>query len=77
MRLVSYLVTCASLVLVTEQRDIPSNVQSFYDGLKKQGSCLNKLATGFYSTDDGPNSESLKPHRRSRIDDHLLLVSSD
>jgi hypothetical protein len=38
-------------------RDIPSNVQSFYDSVKAKGACSNKLATGFYSKDDGPNSE--------------------
>ncbi len=37
-------------------RDIPSNVQSFYDSVKAKGTCSNKLATGFYSKDDGPNS---------------------
>ncbi|TVY59621.1 Endo-chitosanase [Lachnellula suecica] len=38
--------------------DIPSNVQSFYDGIKAAGSCSNKLATGFYASDDGPNTFS-------------------
>jgi hypothetical protein len=38
-------------------RDIPSNVQTFYNTVKAQGACSNKLATGFYSKDDGPNSE--------------------
>lgn len=39
-------------------RDIPSNVQTFYNTVKAQGACSNKLATGFYSKDDGPNSKS-------------------
>lgn len=38
-------------------RDIPSNIKSFYDGLKTKGTCSKKLATGFYAKDDGPNSE--------------------
>ncbi|KAL2190119.1 Chitosanase-domain-containing protein [Thermothelomyces heterothallicus CBS 203.75] len=37
-------------------RDVPSNVQSFYDSLKAEGACSNKLATGFYAKDDGPNT---------------------
>ncbi|AEO60909.1 glycoside hydrolase family 75 protein [Thermothelomyces thermophilus ATCC 42464] len=37
-------------------RDVPSNVQSFYDSLKAKGACSNKLATGFYANDDGPNT---------------------
>ncbi|KAK4248459.1 glycoside hydrolase [Corynascus novoguineensis] len=37
-------------------RDIPSNVQSFYNSLKTKGNCSNKLATGFYANDDGPNT---------------------
>lgn len=38
-------------------RDIPSNVKNFYDSLKAKGTCSNKLATGFYSKDNGPNSK--------------------
>lgn len=39
-------------------RDIPSNVKNFYDSLKAKGACSNKLASGFYSNDEGPNSKS-------------------
>jgi hypothetical protein len=45
----------------TAARDIPSNVQTFVDAVKAQGTCSNKLATGFYAKDDGPNSKS-SPH---------------
>ena len=51
--LLSALVGAASV----SARDVPSNVQSFYDSLKTKGACSNKLATGFYSKDDGPNSK--------------------
>ncbi|KAK4126506.1 glycoside hydrolase family 75 protein, partial [Parathielavia appendiculata] len=37
-------------------RDIPSSLQQFYDALKNKGACLNKLATGFYSKEDGSNT---------------------
>ena len=59
--LLSALVAASS----TAARDIPSNVQSFYDSLKTQGACTSKLATGFYAKDDGPNSEfsSLPAHQ--------------
>ncbi|TVY24767.1 Endo-chitosanase [Lachnellula hyalina] len=36
--------------------DVPSNVQSFYDGIKSAGSCSKKLSEGFYAHDDGPNT---------------------
>ncbi|KAL2129771.1 hypothetical protein VTI74DRAFT_7323 [Chaetomium olivicolor] len=39
-------------------RDIPSNVKNFYDSLRAGGTCSNKLATGFYAKDDGPNTFS-------------------
>lgn len=42
-------------------RDIPSNVQNFYNSLKTKGNCSNKLATGFYARDDGPNSKPQEP----------------
>jgi hypothetical protein len=51
--LLSALVGAASV----SARDVPSNVRSFYDSLKAKGTCSNKLATGFYSQSDGPNSK--------------------
>lgn len=30
-------------------RDIPSNIQNFYNALKAQGDCKNKLGSGFYN----------------------------
>jgi hypothetical protein len=52
--LLSALVGAASV----SARDIPSNVKNFYDSLKAKGTCSNKLATGFYSKDNGPNTFS-------------------
>lgn len=37
-------------------RDVPANIRNFYDSIKAKGTCSNKLATGFYSKDNGPNS---------------------
>jgi hypothetical protein len=45
------------LALAAHARDVPANVQSFYNSIKSQGTCSNKLATGFYSTDGGANSK--------------------
>lgn len=39
-------------------RDVPSNLKSLYDNVKSSGKCSNELATGFYSSDDGPGSKS-------------------
>ncbi|KAM0812872.1 putative Endo-chitosanase [Seiridium cardinale] len=38
--------------------DIPSNVKNFYDSIKSAGQCKDKLASGFYSYDGGPDSWS-------------------
>ncbi|SPO04387.1 related to chitosanase precursor [Cephalotrichum gorgonifer] len=50
----------ATLFLVTSAlaRDVPDNVRELYDNIKKQGKCKNKLATGFWSTDEGSNTFS-------------------
>ena len=45
------------LAIAAEARDVPSNIQSFYNSIKAKGTCSNKLATGFYSTYDGANSK--------------------
>ncbi|KAK4153023.1 glycoside hydrolase [Chaetomidium leptoderma] len=50
--LLSALVGAASV----SARDTPAHVQSFYDALKAKGACSNKLATGFYAKDEGPNT---------------------
>ncbi|KAK3393900.1 fungal chitosanase of glycosyl hydrolase group 75-domain-containing protein [Podospora didyma] len=43
----------------TNARDVPQNVQDFYYSLRKKGSsCSKQLATGFYATDNGPNTFS-------------------
>lgn len=43
----------ASLGIVSA-RDIPANLKIFYKQLSAQKACKNKLAGGFFSTDDGP-----------------------
>lgn len=54
------ILTLSSLVIALGQAvSIPSNVQRFYDGIVAQGSCNNRLQTGFYSTDGGSGGESL------------------
>jgi hypothetical protein len=52
--------TLAALILAftAQARDVPANVQTFYNSLKTKGSCSDKLATGFYSTYDGSNTFS-------------------
>ncbi|ETS78242.1 hypothetical protein PFICI_10304 [Pestalotiopsis fici W106-1] len=37
---------------------VPSNIREFYNGLLRNRTCTNKLATGFYSTIPGTNSFS-------------------
>jgi len=44
------------LALTVQARDVPANIQSFYNSIKTKGTCSSKLATGFYSTYDGANS---------------------
>ena len=48
-------VTLLSLLVAVQCRDIPSNVQAFYDSVKS-GRCegKDKLQGGFHDTDDGP-----------------------
>jgi hypothetical protein len=53
---------CAASV---SARDVPSNVRSFYNSLKSKGACSNKLATGFYTKEEGPNSLSKRSLRVS------------
>ncbi|KAM7221568.1 glycoside hydrolase [Rhypophila decipiens] len=43
---------------VVSARDVPSNLKTFYNQVASQGACKNKLATGFFSTDDGPGDVS-------------------
>ena len=44
--------------LLVEGRGVPENIRAFKNMLQKHGSCNNKLMSGFYSTYEGPNSES-------------------
>lgn len=46
----------SALLGVASARDIPANVQAFYDQVTSAGTCSNKLATGFYALDGGANS---------------------
>ncbi|SPQ25530.1 512c8d22-86a6-4199-b128-6251811c7042 [Thermothielavioides terrestris] len=39
-------------------REVPATIRSFYNSLGAAGSCCNKLATGFYASDDGPDTFS-------------------
>ncbi|KAK4144584.1 glycoside hydrolase [Dichotomopilus funicola] len=48
----------SALLGVASARDIPANVQAFYDQVKSAGTCSNKLATGFYALDGGANTYS-------------------
>jgi hypothetical protein len=57
-RLLLTALACAASV---SARDVPSNVQSFYNSLKSNGACSNRLVTGFYNKEDGPNSTSRIP----------------
>ncbi|KAJ4416323.1 hypothetical protein N0V85_002332 [Neurospora sp. IMI 360204] len=51
------LTALASLSLASA-RDVPLNLQNLYSKLLKQKSCKHPLASGFYSTEDGPNTFS-------------------
>ncbi|KAK9426429.1 hypothetical protein SUNI508_02870 [Seiridium unicorne] len=48
---------------------VPVNVKDFYNGLVRNKTCTNKLATGFYSTGRGKNS--LRHTAFSYCGDHL------
>ncbi|KAK3368382.1 glycoside hydrolase family 75 protein [Podospora didyma] len=53
----NHLLLLAALgALGASARDVPANVRAFYDSVKAKGTCTNKLATGFYAKDDGPNT---------------------
>lgn len=47
----------AGLGTVVSARDVPENIKTFYNQLAAQGTCKNKLADGFFSTDEGPGGE--------------------
>lgn len=40
-----------SLAALATARDIPANVQDFYNNVKAKGECSNKLASNFHSMD--------------------------
>lgn len=52
----SSLLLTSSLVASTLAYDVPSSVSDFYNSIKSAGSCSDKLATGFFSTDGGSGS---------------------
>lgn len=43
---------------ISSARDLPFNLQTFYTTLLSQKSCNHPLASGFYSTDSGPDTYS-------------------
>jgi hypothetical protein len=47
----------ALLVGLTHARDVPANIRNLYSTIKSEDGCRNILATGFYSTEDGPDSK--------------------
>lgn len=55
----SHLLLASLAIQVSLARDVPTNIQNFYNSIKNSGSCKNELQTGFYATDGGPNSTSL------------------
>lgn len=59
----SLAVTAAVLGAVASARDVPSNVKSFYDGIRAQKQCRNVLAGGFHSVqgDSGSTSQPSPP----------------
>jgi hypothetical protein len=48
-------------------RQAPQNLVDFYNAVRAKGNCFHQLATGFYSRDRGPNSESIPPHESPTI----------
>jgi len=54
----SLAVTAAVLGAVASARDVPSNVKSFYDGIRAQKQCRNVLAGGFHSVQGDSGSTS-------------------
>lgn len=38
-----------SLAAAASARDIPNNVRDFYNNVRNQGQCYNKLKSGFHS----------------------------
>ncbi|KAH6712611.1 family 75 glycoside hydrolase [Leptodontidium sp. MPI-SDFR-AT-0119] len=49
------------LSLLTQEiqaRDVPANIQTLYNNIKKAGSCTKVLKSGFYAKDDPPNTFS-------------------
>lgn len=41
-----------ALLSTASALDVPDNVRAFYNKLKAQGDCRNKLATGFYNNEN-------------------------
>ncbi|KEZ40896.1 Glycoside hydrolase family 75 [Scedosporium apiospermum] len=51
-------------------RDVPDNVRELYDSIRKKGKCSHKLATGFWSDDNGSNSFS---YCGDHLDDYNIV----
>ncbi|KAK3693420.1 hypothetical protein B0T22DRAFT_420728 [Podospora appendiculata] len=39
-------------------RDVPANIREFYNAVRRNGSCANQLATGFWATEPGASTFS-------------------
>ncbi|KAF1991215.1 glycoside hydrolase family 75 protein [Aulographum hederae CBS 113979] len=46
---------------------VPANVQTLYNNIKNGGACSDQLATGFYSSEDGPGTYSYCADTTSNI----------
>ena len=71
------LLLLATLLLAASSlaRDVPDNVRNLYDSIREKGMCSIELAGGFYSSDDGPNSESCPRGTIPTLDSSLLLMN--
>ncbi|KAF8851764.1 glycoside hydrolase family 75 protein [Acephala macrosclerotiorum] len=54
----SQLLLATLAIQISLAREVPTNIQNFYNSINNKGSCSNKLQTGFYATDEGSNTFS-------------------
>jgi hypothetical protein len=55
-------------------REVPDNLRALYDNIRERGDCRNKLASGFWNTDDSSDGE-YKPKTRQRGDLENLALT--
>ncbi|KAJ2903118.1 hypothetical protein MKZ38_010382 [Zalerion maritima] len=53
---VPFVIALSQLPQSTTGREIPDTLRSFYDSIISEKSCSNKLADGFYSTEEGSDN---------------------